>query len=196
MILVGIVAPILIFLLSANFTFAYFTATTQNDKTQNLKSGVIRIAFAQKNAAEMFGTGALNGELLPGDSITASATIQNHSNGAVFVIVSFKVIQTLNSVTTDLVNSCYAYDASNNLIPITFDEESNTYSPYAFIIDAPSSDVPVPTKNFTLTQDFDFYETTNSFNNAVVSYSIHAYAIQEAALSAEEATRILMERFT
>lgn len=196
MILVGIVAPILIFLLSVNFTFAYFTATTQDDKTQDLKSGIIKIAFAQKNAAEMFGTGALNGELLPGDSITATATIQNHSNGAVFVVVSFKVIQTLNGETTNLINSCYTYDSLNKLTPITFDEETNTYSPYAFVIDAPSNDVPVPTKNVTLTQDFDFFETTNSFNNAVVSYSIHAYAIQEAALSAEEATKILMERFT
>lgn len=191
MVLIGIIAPILVFLLTTSLTYAYFTATTNNDET-DFKTGVLKIALT-KTSDEIFEIGSSGTQdieyLLPGDSISANAQIRNDSDFDVYVIISFKVTQTVSGTATDLINNFFTIVEGE---AVKISETNSTYSPTAFEILKNGTSETV-----SLVQEFDFWEIGNSYSDAEVTYSVNAYAIQKSSIeSAEEATKLLIETFS
>ena len=188
MLIIGVVLPILLFFISMNATYAFFTASAMK-KEATARTGIIRIEFngdltEQVNSTTVSETT----KVLPGDILTLEGVVKNTGNSSCYVILEFKIdIATSGEETASSTQTKY-YTFSGSTLTEIIETESG-YSAVAFTLDENA------TKSFTLTYEFDLYVFDNTYKNATANYFVSAYSIQTKNLTDTTAvTTMLLEQ--
>lgn len=179
--LFGLVIPILLFLLSYNAVFAYFTASA-SEKQASTQTAIVRIGFKEdangdKATHEIISNSATSTvkTVLPGDTINAKATIENTGNVPIYCIINFKLnIETSEGLTEEISNDFYTFTSTGTLTKIAL---SDTYTESACLIAANG------TVNLTVPTEFLGASYNNDYKNALVTYTFTGYAIQTSGLT-------------
>ena len=189
MILVGILIPILLFFVSMNITYAYFTAKVQTENA-SASTAVLKIQFSEEtdiyaNSQKV----TTNTKLLPGDALSVSGAVENVGNAQIYVIIAFKLYVTKSGESTKetLQDEYYSIQDSQTTRITKVDE---TYLVTAFTLDINAS------KTFEISYLFDVNKFDNTYKNATVSYELQAYALQKETIDdTNEATDLIFQQF-
>lgn len=198
MVLLGIIIPFLVFFISMNTTYAFFTATATK-KESTTTTATVQITF-KTDGVSTVSASTESGEamVIPGDTLTLTGSLTNVGSADAYAIMEF-IVTVQKTGSTDIETVCKKYYTfvDSTLTEITGTE--NNYSTNAGIITSNTS------KHFTSTNALTFTFTgatyDNSYKNATMNYYINASAIQTANLasteteSAKVATNLLMEKF-
>ena len=195
--LLGIVLPILVFLLSMSAVYAYFTATS--NKTDSTATGILTISFSSETNATLYSnTISETTKILPGETFIVNSTIENTGNIDVFVIVELKIEATKFGETTKqlIETKYYSFNEQTAIEIIEIDEE--TYSATAIVLEAPNSaKTNAYSHNFSIPYTINFNDFGNEYENGSITYTLTGYAIQKAYIEdATVATRLLLNRTT
>ena len=183
--LFGLVIPILLFFLSYNAVFAYFTATA-GEKQASTQTAIVKIGFkADENGNyathEVISSSATNNasNLVPGDTLKANATVINTGNVNVYCIINFKLSVTKKSSTDEeiIANDFYTFTSAGGQLvtPLTL---KDTYTTEAACLIAPNAEVKLNVQT-----KFDGSTYGNDYVGADVKYTYTAYAIQTSGLT-------------
>ena len=182
-VLIGIILPMLAFLICLNAVFAYFTATTNPIQGSN-STAILLVGFSDDTTVNEIDSTDVEGnldDLLPGDSLTIDGKVVNSGNTPLYFILHLTVtITPVGSITETVVNKNYTI-VNNEVV------ELNSTNTAACEL-TNTNDY----KSFTLIHTFP---TTygNTYQNATVNYNVTAYAIQTATIaSATAAAEILV----
>ncbi len=186
MILLGIIAPILAFFVTINFTFSYFTS--QSNATASSKTAKLIIEFSD-NTKTYANSDLITADtlLLPGDTIKINGSVENSGNIQTYVILKLEVtIKKPRETTGETDLKFYSFNNST-LQEIT--DNNGTYSCNAFVLNAETN------KAFEVTYTLST-KINDDYQNGTVEYSIQACAIQTVSLpEADQATTLLLQQF-
>ena len=183
--LLGLVIPILLFGISFNITYAYFTATAK-EQVSTTETAIVRLGFDEYTGGDktqkeiMRNSSTVTAStLLPGDKLTAKAKIINNGNVEVYAIFNFKLSITLEGGdTTDIINDFYTFTTNGTITKLnTANYSSNV--PCTLAKDA-SVELVVPA-------EFSGETYTNTYQNAHVVFTFTGYAIQTSHITEVEA---------
>ncbi len=202
-ILLGIIIPFLLFFISMNATYAYFTATaTKKESTTNtaiIKISLNNVSDSISRVTSETEEGKIQ-KLVPGDTLNINGTLVNSGSTSCYVIIEFSLeIKKINDAFSEThVKEYYTFENSEDGTTYTKKEihgNPNNYSTQAGII------LKDGTRNFNLTYTFTGNEYGNEYNQATATYKVRAHALQTGNLAATEeesakvATNVLMENF-
>lgn len=183
--ILGVLVPILLFFVSMNATYAYFTAST-SELTANMSTAVVKIEFA--NDKIQVNTVDYDSQLLtPGDTIKFVGKIQNSDSAAVYAVVVLKTV--ITKASSDVVTLTKYFTRSNNAW-VELAIVNNAFNGNCF--EMPKNTV----LDFVLDQTLDGADYGIDFMGAGVDFSVSAYAIQVANLSLVQANTRLYEKTT
>lgn len=205
--ILGLVLPILIFFISMNIVYAYFTATATPAVSES-KTGVIRIGFTE-TTTEKINSASIDASqlLVPGDNLEIDGAIENKGLSAVYSILKFDVEISKNNSTLKHITKYYTIknvdldavtEEDNNLTEIAGNEDN--YTATAFYLEAANEDKSnTYITPFKITYNFDGAIYGNDYQGANVNYTATAYAIQTVNLTDDAskeqmvATNLLMD---
>ena len=182
--IVGLVLPILLFFVTVNVAYAYFTAVASNRATAN--TPIIKISFqdgsSTVNSTPITGTTTL----IPGDSISISGRVNNSGDKDIYAIITFKIQITKQNGATETAVSKY-YSLENSKLREIKGSEGN-FSKHAFTLATDET-----TSNFSVSHKFSFNKYNNSYKNALIHYELAADAIQKDGIDTNiTATDLIM----
>ena len=186
--LFGLVIPILLFFLSFNAVYAYFTATAAG-KQVSTQTAIVKIGFKPDDNDsytnhEIIRSATTNSaeNLIPGDILKANATVINNGNVSVYCIINFKLGVTKQSSTKEevIVNDFYTFTSAGGQLTNPLELKS-TYAESACLINS-NGEV-----SLNVQTEFDGAIYGNEYINADVKYTFTAYAIQTTGLTASSA---------
>ena len=197
------IIPFLLFFISMNVTYAYFTATA-TEKKSTATTAVIRVGFDSSTTTEINSnvlTSHVDNIFYPGDVLSAQGKIENSGKSNIYAILVFKVLVTKKGETEaqTAIEKYYSFDGSGNQVEIVV--SNNSFSNNACLIEAPNANKTNNyTRSFSVSYEFVGADYDDDYQEASVEYLIAAYAVQTTNLEgtgtqAENATEILMERF-
>ena len=180
-ILSRIVIPVLIFFLTLNVTYAYFTASSAT-KSLSKNVGVVRLTFdsATAGGVTMTSAGADLGTALPGQTIAISAQAKNLGTVPIYVILKINL-----EIDDEVIDSSY-YTLAGTEIEYTEVNNVITYTTPATSIDAGAT-ASAFNYNYIIPEELD-----NTYMDKVVSISINGYGIQTYEVTALNATKMLV----
>lgn len=179
-VLLGLVLPILVFFISYSAAFAYFTATT-NQQTQSL-SAIVKIGFQENQSAQKIshevqtnGVTSASTYIMPGDTLITNSTIKNEGNVDVYSVFNFKItIEKKDGTTVTDVDEYYTFTTNGSISKLVAD--NGVYTQSACKME------PNQTVEISVSKYFKGSQYGNEYNNAKVTYTINALAIQTAGL--------------
>jgi len=179
--LLGLVVPILLFSISFNLTYAYFTATAK-EQAATTETAIVKLMFEEyedenKTQKEIIRNSVTvtASTLLPGDTLNAKAKILNDGNVSVYSIFNFKLSIAVDGGTaTDVVNDFYTFTTAGVITKIDTSNYSSA-KPCTLAKDA-SVELVVPTI-------FSGETYTNTYQNAHVTFTFTGYAIQTSHIT-------------
>lgn len=210
MVLLGIIIPFLLFFISLNTAYAFFTATaaksesTSNTATIRINIGEVGETVTDVNQVVTSSTteGVVN-KVLPGDELTLAGTLANAGSAECYVILEFKIdVTKVGSTESENITKEYYTFTTTSSSPLAYSqtkitESEGTYSSNAGIICAnnESETNTDDERNFSLSYTFDGATFGDVYKNANITYTIRAYAIQTVGITngASGATALLME---
>jgi len=183
--ILGVLVPILLFLVSMNGTYAYYTATTTPHSSET-STAILSIKLA--NEQVQVNSVAYGSQLLvPGDTLAFTGSLKNESSLSVYAVMVLKTVITKSNSESDTLTKYFSRDNAN-WVEIKIENE-------AF-----NGDAFEMAKNATLSFDFEQVLNGADFNNdyfgAEVVVSVSAYSIQTANLTLVQANKNLYERVT
>ena len=187
MILLGIIIPVLAFFIAINAAYAYFTATTTTSVSSETAQLIINFTDSTNVYAdsEIITTSTL---LLPGETISASGSVENPGNVQAYTIIKFEVLVTkLGAASSEVIEQHYYTISNSTLTEIT--ENNDELSDTAFVLN------PRDSQTFEVEYVLDFNYFDNEYQQATVTYTLQACSIQTMLMTdATEATELLLER--
>lgn len=190
MVLVGIIIPFLMFFISINTTYAFFTATT-TEKHSSTETAIVRITFNEVQAnAISTASQSSSTTIMPGDTLTVAGQLVNSGTADCYVAIVYEIkITKIDGSTETPFKKYYTYK-SGVLTEITGTE--GNYSTTAGILKEKDGEDSV-TLNLP-TYEFAGATYNNDYKNATVTYFLKGSAIQTVNIpgGASEATDILM----
>ena len=190
MVLLGIIIPFLVFFISLNTVYAYFTASsTLSGKTT--KTATVELSFKADGASTIVATTESGtAKIIPGDTLTIGGKVFNVGSADAYAVLVYtlKIKKTSSSYAETIAKKYLTFDTNSNLVEIT-----GTTGNYNCL----ASQIVV--NNFKtlsgklLQYKFNAAEFDNTYQNAKIFYEISAYGIQCANLTQDQATEMLME---
>ncbi len=164
-----------------NVTYSFFTATAKKQIT-NATTGTVRIGITndkiQVNSVDFD-----EQKIVPGDIISFSARIINQGTSSAHAIMVFaKTIVATESANNQTQTTYYSFDSNGNLTEIS------TSSGTAFTLAVNGY------RDCSISENLKAYEYGNEFQNASLSVTLTVYSIQEANLTPEQATPLLLNK--
>ena len=201
MILVGIIIPIIIFCVLINGAYAYFTAKSVDEETI-AATGSLMVKLSADTEVKINSTSINpNQKVFPGDDLSFDGTLENAGTHAFYALFQFEVIVTkaASGSTPETVDSKYYTFVDSTLTEIQISNNPDggvTYSATAFKLDAANAaKTNKYTQDFKIGYIFDGEVYSDEYENAAISFSFKAYAIQTSAIgTAQDATAILIGR--
>lgn len=175
----GVVIPILIFLLCLNTTYAYFTAST--NKQGDFSTGIISVSFTDETSTKVKSDSVVKQTTIiqPGQSINITGGVKNDSEYDIYAII---YVEILVEGEAENIYSAY-YTANGNLVDVV-DGVSTT---------AATKITASQTVNFSVDYELDFFALGNNYMGKKIYTSYRALAIQFAGMAnAVEATNLLI----
>lgn len=201
MVFIGIIIPIIVFCVIINGVYAYFTATAIEEETSTSTGTLMLQLSADTDVKINKNSIATSQKVFPGDTLSFDGTLENAGTHAFYAIFQFEVIVTkkASGSTPEIVESNYYtfVDSTLTEIEITTSEGGETsYSSTAFILEAANEEkTNTYTKTFSIGYLFDGDKYGDDYENASITFSFNAYAIQSSAIGTpEDATKILIDR--
>ncbi|MBR6779325.1 MAG: hypothetical protein IKM43_04225 [Clostridia bacterium] len=196
-VLLGIIAPILVFFLAMNSVYAYFTATTTQKQTSNTTS-IIQIGFTDAtNATINSVTVTENTKILPGQTIQINGGIKNTGSASFYALIEICLYITKVGGTETIIQSDVYTITQQGLKQLEFSDEQDKYTTEACALNYNTTTNVGESINFSTSYEFGFYEYDNTYQGATFRYSITAYAIQKFVIEdAVEATNLIAEQIT
>lgn len=195
MVLLGIVVPILVFFITVNVTYAYFTARSAAQEGTTATGSVV-IRLSTDTQPKVNSTAVTNStKILPGDTLAMTGTLENAGTHSFYAIFEYKVIVTkaeTGSTPESVLLGYYTY-VNSTLTQIVKNED--VYSANAFLLEAANADrTNTFSIDFNIPYTFDGNIFDNDYKNATVTYSLKAVAIQSESIGgAESATAELIK---
>ena len=196
MILLGIILPILAFLISVNATFAYFTATSDNNQA-SATTAMVSLTLGANTAGTINSTAVTTEtKLLPGEALSVSGTVENDGNAQIYVILQFSVSVTKAGENTPELLVDKLYSIRDSVLSEIIETGENSYSSTAFTLNVPNANKTNKYKeSFNLEYKFNAAEFDNSYKNAQVNYTVTAHGIQTQNINnLTNGTKLLLEK--
>lgn len=189
----GIVLPILVFFISMNATYAYFSAKTSGEAP--VSTAVLTIDFSNNTSTTIDSNTITNStRIIPGQTIAINTSIENTGSCDVYAIIELKIEVTRfgESDKETVLSKCYSFDGTTPVEVLETGE--NTYSTTAIILEAPNENKTNNyLKTFSLPYLIDFNTYGNEYQNGTLTYSLVGHAIQKDFIdNANTATEILL----
>ena len=190
--------------------YAYFTANPLPFEGAT-ESGVVYIKVNQTPTINISegSTKVERTNLVPGDTLSICGTIENGGTKDVYVLFQMKITITKYGSTTEekvigafftiVKNTETGEDEQHKIVSSTDDDGNVQFSENAFIIKSPNSDKTNTNeyiKPFEVSFTFDGATYGNEYKKATVTYYLNIVSIQKDALTASEATQLLMVYYT
>ena len=91
MILLGIIIPFLVFFISMNATFAYFTATAAKNESSS-ETAMLKINFSADTVGEVYtSTQTKETKILPGDTLKVVGALENSGTADCYVVLEYEI---------------------------------------------------------------------------------------------------------
>jgi len=169
---VGIIIPILVFFISMNITYAYFTASTSS-KQASSTTAIIKISLNTTATPKLNSTEISdNTKVLPGDTLQVKAKVSNSVKSDVYVLLELIIWVKKSTDEEGTIKVQEFYTLNNSALELVTGTTDN-YTNTAFTLTAETN-----TSEITFEHTFDFDEYDNTYKNAESIYRITAYAIQ------------------
>ena len=184
-VLLGIMLPLIVFLLAMNIVYALFTASSRTLASDGNTTAAVKIGFSQETTLNNTPISSASGtitNLLPGDTITIAGAVENNGNASLYFIINFQLTITLSNTTTTLTNSNYTFNG-NTLVVL----DGETYTDATML-------ATNATKNFTLNYTLD-PNYGNTYQGVTLGYNLSGYAIQTVGQTASGAATYLITNF-
>lgn len=180
-VLLGMIVPILMFFFAMNSVYAYFTATAQQ-KNATIKTGSIMLQFTDGINATSNSTAVVDGAIIyPGQSFDFAGTIKNTGSSAMYAIVVCEIVQVDGETETVISTSYY----TPNGTALTKNDQDQYVGAQEMAKDV--------TASFTISHSFGFNDYGNEFNGKQFKFVFKARGIQTVKLTADTATKLLVE---
>ncbi|MBE5741107.1 MAG: hypothetical protein E7351_01050 [Clostridiales bacterium] len=183
----GIILPILVFFVSMNTVFSYFTASV-GEQRSSISTGIIRIGFSDDTKTNNVLVSSSSAEdityIVPGDTLAFSGSVVNTGNAGIYVILRLNISLTKTNGTENI-KKYYTYvNSTLTEIPAT------GYTQKAFVLATENAKQDILIE-YSFADSFG-----DEYKNATGSYDLTAYAVQTANISDTEATSLLMTKAT
>lgn len=195
MVLLGIIIPFLVFFISMNSTFAYFTATATKQQSAG-QTASVQITFKTNGVSTVTATTKSgNVKIIPGDTLSIGGTITNSGTTDAYVLIKYVLrIQKAGTSYIETKEKKYlVFDEQKNLVNVETNGILDT-TQFAKIISSTANQNSIDfTGDEQLTHSFEGQKYDNSYKNAKVEYELCAYAIQTSHITQQEATEQLLQ---
>lgn len=183
--ILGILVPILLFFVSLNGTFSYFTASAQkhvsNTSTAILSIKVINDQVVVNSAAYT------SQKIVPGDTLKFTGSLQNLSSIPVYVVAALNTVVTKTNTESVTLTKYYS---RNNTTWVEIGVSNNKFNANSFEM---AKDA---TLSFSFEQLLDGDDFNNDYFGANVKFTLSVFAIQTANITHEKADELLYAKAT
>lgn len=184
----GILLPILVFFISMNAVYAYFTATASKQESV-ATTGIISVGMKNKNdGSSLTKYNFTQAKLEPGDTTTFDGIVKNTGNSKIYFIAEYKVSLIKSSTETNLL-TCYYTMKNNVLTELT--KSGSTYTGDACVLDVNATS-PLPV-TYTVPTDWEISDCADANLNVSITVCAIQFAnIANASTATSEIMKLLL----
>lgn len=182
-VLLGLIAPILMFFFAMNSVYAYFTATAQSQKS-SVSTGSIKLEFTEDISTTQNAIAVVEGTAIyPGQTFNFSGTVKNTGNSSLYAILVWNVVVVNEDDSETILYTEYYTPTGAKLTK----NDDDSYS--GAVTMAQNA-----TQTFNLEYSFGFYDNSlNEHQGKEVKFVFNARGIQTVHITQDEATQRLVE---